>query len=390
MIAPKVFINLPVFNGASTLKRQLDSIFTQTYSNFKLFLSDNASNDDTAAICQSYQSDPRFEYHRNIENLGIGTNFNRGIYCGLAAEYLIYASHNDYWEPTYLQKCVTALDDHPEASLAYSFCRLVKDGKATLYQDNFTLTGLSPAERFLTVMKCLDLCTPFYGLMRVTQLLENEIYLYAGSAGNDNLFLTALAFSGPFIQLEEPLFTREMPVHAYRSIPERRTIHEDMNNRRLKTPSFPFLSHLISSLSIAMSRPGGFEERNELFAEVINVSLMRSARLIEEEMKLVIDNMLAGRLHTGFSGETDFENGRFQYLDYFTTLRIIEFLEKSRFFLVEEPAGLNLGRALCYLMLGRLNEAKNAAEMELRNKGLLSSYAVAADKLVRQLTGHKS
>ena len=51
---PRVSIGLPVYNGADFLEEALDSLLAQTFEDFELIISDNASTDRTQEICQAY------------------------------------------------------------------------------------------------------------------------------------------------------------------------------------------------------------------------------------------------------------------------------------------------------------------------------------------------
>ena len=63
---PNVSIGLPVFNGETYLKQALDSIIAQTYKDFELIISDNASTDKTQNICLKYASEHDcIRYYRN-------------------------------------------------------------------------------------------------------------------------------------------------------------------------------------------------------------------------------------------------------------------------------------------------------------------------------------
>jgi glycosyltransferase involved in cell wall biosynthesis len=75
---PRLSIGMPVFNGEKYLKEALDSILAQTYSDFELLISDNASTDRTEQICREYAAkDRRIRYYRNEKNIGAPKNFNR-------------------------------------------------------------------------------------------------------------------------------------------------------------------------------------------------------------------------------------------------------------------------------------------------------------------------
>jgi glycosyltransferase involved in cell wall biosynthesis len=74
---PTVSFGVPVYNGHRHLRETLDSLLAQTYSDFELIISDNASTDATPDICQEYASrDSRIQYHRQTENVGAPENWN--------------------------------------------------------------------------------------------------------------------------------------------------------------------------------------------------------------------------------------------------------------------------------------------------------------------------
>ena len=75
---PKVSIGLPVYNGERYLAAALDGILRQTFEDFEIVISDNASTDRTREICSEYcKKDGRIRYSRNDTNIGSARNFNR-------------------------------------------------------------------------------------------------------------------------------------------------------------------------------------------------------------------------------------------------------------------------------------------------------------------------
>ena len=70
---PRVSIGLPVFNGQRYLPQAIEAILAQTYGDFELIISDNASIDGTAEICREYaERDQRIRYLRQPTNIGAG------------------------------------------------------------------------------------------------------------------------------------------------------------------------------------------------------------------------------------------------------------------------------------------------------------------------------
>ncbi len=117
---PAVGIGLPVFNGENYLEQAIDSLLVQTFGDFELFISDNASSDRTREICQAFVAqDPRVTYSRNETNLGASANYTR-VFRGTQGRYFKWMAHDDLCQPTYLERCVAALDDDPGLALSHT------------------------------------------------------------------------------------------------------------------------------------------------------------------------------------------------------------------------------------------------------------------------------
>lgn len=110
---PKVSIGLPVFNGEAFLRESLDSLLGQTFEDFELIISDNASTDATADIISEYAAfDTRIRYVRQPENIGGSENFLY-VLSQARAELFMWASHDDVWEENWLEvlsACITPGD----------------------------------------------------------------------------------------------------------------------------------------------------------------------------------------------------------------------------------------------------------------------------------------
>src|SRR3954470_1068595 len=92
---PRVSIGLPVYNGQRFLAPAVSSLLAQTFADFELVICDNASTDDTEAICRRFaERDPRVRYHRNEQNVGAAPNFNRALALS-TGQYFKWAAHDD-------------------------------------------------------------------------------------------------------------------------------------------------------------------------------------------------------------------------------------------------------------------------------------------------------
>src|SRR4029450_12562560 len=140
----------PVYNSERHLRQSLDSLLAQTFSNFVLVVSDNASTDSTAQICKAYaESDARVRYFRNPENIGNPRNFNR-VFELTSTPYLKWSTADDFWAPTFLEHALEVMEGNPRLALCYPKTYLVDaDGcNPTPYEDDLDLPQEDPAERF--------------------------------------------------------------------------------------------------------------------------------------------------------------------------------------------------------------------------------------------------
>ena len=106
---PLVSIGLFVYNGERFIEDALHSILGQTFTDFELIISDNASTDQTGEIAHSYAlRDKRIRYYRNEKNMGAGWNVRR-VYELATGKYFKQAAVDDLLESDFLRQCVEIL-----------------------------------------------------------------------------------------------------------------------------------------------------------------------------------------------------------------------------------------------------------------------------------------
>lgn len=109
----KVSIGVPVYNGEKFLRKRLDSLISQTFTDFEVVISDNASTDATSEICQEYsKKDERIRYIRQEKNMGAVWNFNF-VLKEAAGDYFAWAAADDLWHSDFLKKNVSVLTSNP-------------------------------------------------------------------------------------------------------------------------------------------------------------------------------------------------------------------------------------------------------------------------------------
>jgi glycosyltransferase involved in cell wall biosynthesis len=108
---PKVSIGMPVYNGEKYIREALGSLLAQTFTDFELIISDNASTDGTEAICREYAArDSRIRYVRQSENRGPAPNFQY-VLNEAVGQYFMWAAADDEWLPTFVSECRTVLEN---------------------------------------------------------------------------------------------------------------------------------------------------------------------------------------------------------------------------------------------------------------------------------------
>ena len=203
-----VTIGLPVFNSQRYLRQSLESLLAQTYTNFVLIISDNASTDDTSRICREYaDSDSRIKYFRNATNIGNPRNFNR-VFELTNTPYLKWSTSDDFWAPTFLERALEVMEHDPTVALCYPQAWIVDaDGHNPMpYDDCLHLMQDDVAERFVALLQTIKLAHQHLGVIRTSQL--RRTHLLGTYSASDITLLAELALYGKFYELPERLFFR--------------------------------------------------------------------------------------------------------------------------------------------------------------------------------------
>jgi hypothetical protein len=117
--SPYVMVLMPTFNQAPFIRRALESLLSQTLTNWKLAIIDDGSLDNTRALVQTYLADPRISYQRLDPNQGLGVALNFGL--ALAKAPLIaYLPSDDVYYRDHLASLMDILMSNDKAALAYS------------------------------------------------------------------------------------------------------------------------------------------------------------------------------------------------------------------------------------------------------------------------------
>jgi glycosyltransferase involved in cell wall biosynthesis len=210
---PQVSIGMPVYNGESFIREALDSLLAQTFTDFELIISDNASTDGTEAICREYAAkDDRIRYVRQAENRGGLANF-QFVLDEAVGEYFMWAAADDRWDVRWIESLFPVVS--LRQCLAYGFVATIDEQGIHLnhpsnnrkfeYRGNVFIRRL----KYFLEPDFLGKPNPIYGLMP-KRILTPEAFsaLSASDYGADMLFLFSLLAnveiaSVPSVRLEK-------------------------------------------------------------------------------------------------------------------------------------------------------------------------------------------
>jgi glycosyltransferase involved in cell wall biosynthesis len=269
-ISPRVSIGVPVYNGGSLLSEMLESLVTQTFTDFEIVISDNASTDDTGETARRFaDGDRRVRYHRNDTNIGAGPNFNRVFELANNRGYFKWAACDDLYKPTYLERCIEVLDREPDVVLSYTIVDVIDDTGENLlskhpfywrgciesYTDEQERTGwmmgplhlaetADPARRYYEFLNKMIAAFAMFGVVRTDALRRSS--LHRSYPGSDRALLAQLVLQGRFHQVHERLYINRYHKSAGRLVPEEQQQAWMDSTRR--SPGSPKLKQYIDLL----------------------------------------------------------------------------------------------------------------------------------------------
>lgn len=191
--SPVISIGMPVYNGLPHLRDAIESLLNQTFRDFELIISDNASDDGTEQLCKDFAaSDSRIRYIRQPRNLGALRNFAI-VREAATCTYFMWAAADDSWRPRFLERCIGEFNRSPDlasVNVAPSDAATldsVRDGYVGLEEDNWR-------ERVHALFQLLpDKNARFYGVHKSAFLHEGVL---EGFIGSDWYVIAVMARNG--------------------------------------------------------------------------------------------------------------------------------------------------------------------------------------------------
>jgi glycosyltransferase involved in cell wall biosynthesis len=244
---PEVSIGMPVFNGEGSICRALDSLLSQTFVNFELLISDNASTDNTGEICKRYaKKDKRIVYIRQPENIGIGYNFlyvlkhSRG-------KYFMWAPVDDIWAPDFIRENLQSFKLDHTIIASVSKVKFLDSG--TPSNDTYPLMG-SVSDNIVKFLKMPYKNSRFYSLFKRDILCQcsDDIHFY----GHDCEIVIKTLIYGKYYEVDKFLLFRSLNGLSAKGL----KYNLELNKTRLIDrifPMFAFTAKILKDEIIPMS-----------------------------------------------------------------------------------------------------------------------------------------
>lgn len=291
MNSPRISLGMPVYNGEQYLALALDALLAQTFTDFELIISDNASTDRTEEICRAYAAkDSRIRYYRQRQNQGGAWNFNQVLHLA-TGEYFRWACHDDFCAPTLLERCVEVLDQEPEVVLCYPKTTVIDDVGAAIeqYPDQLNLRSVDRVERYRQFhhrYRRGAKCNVLFGLMRRQTLVQT--CLIQPYPSSDIVLLGELALRGQYHEVPEFLFFRrdhaKTSVRAFRAFRDRIVWFDPKAKGQLRLTRWRWLfEHLAAIRRVEMP----WQERLQCYLQMTQWVFWNLQWLLKDVLKAI-------------------------------------------------------------------------------------------------------
>lgn len=120
-----VAIVMPAYNSEAFIGQAIGSVLAQTRADWKLFVIDDGSTDETAQVASWCVSEPAGIRLIRQENRGIAAARNRGISEAWDADYVAFIDSDDVWDPDSLDRLMRVLEANPAAVGVHGMLRYV-------------------------------------------------------------------------------------------------------------------------------------------------------------------------------------------------------------------------------------------------------------------------
>lgn len=166
-------VAIPVYNEKRFLAEAIQSVLDQTFSNFELLISDDASTDGSAEICAGLAAqDARIRFISQRTNLGAFLNL-KFVTDQAQAPLLVWLAQDDKLDVRYLEECLRQMELHPDSVLVTTDFRIIDEAGNLICTERLESIRAAIAWRtrraeFFKFPVYSNIFYAFYGMMRTT------------------------------------------------------------------------------------------------------------------------------------------------------------------------------------------------------------------------------
>lgn len=147
LAAPKVSIITPAHNSEFFLRQTIESVLSQTFTNWQLIVIDDCSTDSTVEIVEEYcKKDERVKLIKCAQNGGAAVARNIGIEAAIG-QYIAFLDADDVWRPNKLECQVSWMEKEDWAFTFTAYEKMAEDG------NTIGIIGVPPVVGYRTILK---------------------------------------------------------------------------------------------------------------------------------------------------------------------------------------------------------------------------------------------
>lgn len=164
-MTPTVSVIIPNYNHATYLRKRVETVMAQTYTDVEVLLLDDASTDESLKVIEALLIEfPNIQFYPNQKNTGSPfAQWNKGVEMA-KGKYIWIAESDDYCAPTLLQTLIETIQQDEKIALAYAQSYLVDEQneiinsyarnlaftfKSDVWEQNFVKNGTDACREWL-------------------------------------------------------------------------------------------------------------------------------------------------------------------------------------------------------------------------------------------------
>lgn len=124
---PHFSVIIPLYNKAPYVRKTVESVLCQTFTDWELIIIDNGSTDGSNEVVAEF-TDSRIQIVQLAENVGVSNARNKGATLA-TAPLITFLDADDWWDPTFLEEMANLIDRHPDAGIYGTGYYIVKNGR---------------------------------------------------------------------------------------------------------------------------------------------------------------------------------------------------------------------------------------------------------------------